>query len=339
MLTGIPQNINNTETQSGRTSLNVTGQNYTQPDSAQQTIPAITPEDTSSTRIYFKIPAYQEQRNSIDELYTNNFLLVIPHKTISQEFDTSLLTKYKIPHKVLSVSEKPKAIVKVEKSGFEGRERSESSLDWIPLILLLTLFIFSWMKILYQKYIFQVISGIINYQASVRLYRERNVLFQNMSIGLNLIFSLNVGLLIFFFIQYFKLPQVYSNDTICIAIYNFGIILIINIKTVIIRIIGYLFQKQDEFHEYVHNINLYNKNIGLFLFPVVILFPYIADQIKPAVIWAGLLIWGIMILFRTIRGFQIIIRKEVSPFYLILYLCTVEILPVLILIKLTATLI
>jgi hypothetical protein len=46
-------------------------------------------------------------------------------------------------------------------------------------------------------------------------------------------------------------------------------------------------------------------------------------------LWAGALMLGAGIIFKIIRGYQIIIRKDVLFIYLILYLCTLEILPLL----------
>jgi hypothetical protein len=160
-----------------------------------------------------------------------------------------------------------------------------------------------------------------------------------MSLGLNLVFALNLGLFIFFFLQYFSIEQQFPNKIVNVLVYSLGLIVLYSIKTFSCRLIGFLFKVPNEFAEYIHNINLFNKNIGLFLFPIVILYPYIDESIRPAVLYLGIAILSIMFLLRTIRGFQIIMRKGVSFFYLILYLCAIEILPVLIVVKYSTTMI
>ncbi len=301
----------------------------------------ITPEDTSSSRIYYNIPPYQHQRTTLDELYNDNFFLAITYKTISQHFDTSLMRLYGINTQTIVAPLINKPLSSKEKSGFIGAQRAESSMNWLPVVLLFSLFVFSWIKILYQKYVFQVVTSLINYQVSLRLLRERNVLFRNMAFGLNIVFALNLGLFVFFFAQYFGFEQIKisSNNIINVLIYSTFSIILYGIKTFFCRVLGYIFLVRDEFAEYIHNIYLLNKNIGLFLFPIIIIFPYITEPIKPIVLYLGILVLLIMFFLRTIRGFQIIMRKGVSMFYLILYLCAIEILPVLLVVKYSATLI
>jgi hypothetical protein len=296
-------------------------------------------KDTSSVKIHHQINPVEHKRNDQDELYGNNFLLAIPHKNLSQNFDTTLLKSKPKQDTVpaqnhITVS----SAVVLEKNGFEGKPRNVS-IDWLPGILLISLFTFSWMKLLYQKYLVQVITSTVNYNVSQRLFRERNVLFRNMALGLNLVFAVNTGLFIFFILSYFNIDQVSQKPLNNILLYSFAVTLLYNIKTFFCKMLGNIFMVKEEFSEYVHNINLYNKNIGLFLFPVVILFPYVNDNIKPFIIYLGILTITSMFLLRIYRGLQIIMRKGVSTFYLILYLCAVEILPVLVLIKYSITLI
>jgi hypothetical protein len=56
---------------------------------------------------------------------------------------------------------------------------------------------------------------------------------------------------------------------------------------------------------------------------------YLPEGFVGALLWAGILILGAGIIFKLLRGYQIIIRKDVLFIYLILYLCTLEILPLL----------
>lgn len=210
---------------------------------------------------------------------------------------------------------------------------------WLPGILLPGLFLFTWIKYAYSKYLVQIVSSTVNYQVSGRLFRERNALLRNMSVGLNLIFAINVGLLVLYLFNFYHITQINHNLFISLLIYSIGITVVYTVKIFFCKVLGYIFLVREEFAEYVHNVTLFNKNIGMFLFPVVILYPYVDHPLKPVVIYTGIVLYIIMILLRSLRSFQIIIRKGVSVFYLILYLCAVEILPVLLLIKLSSTMI
>jgi Domain of unknown function (DUF4271) len=297
------------------------------------------PEDTSSV-LNVNIPYFQ-QSHSFDSLCNENFLANMADKNISQHFDTTLLSKFGVVKKIKTAKvipiEKTKPVPVI--SGLNGKLRVNDYMNWVPLILLMSLFAFALIKIQYKRYVDQVITSLINYQVSLRLLRERNVLFRNMSLGMNLVFGLNLGLFIYFILQNFGVKQQFSDKFLNVLLYSGGLILLYMVKSFTCRMIGFLFKVQSEFIEYVHNINLFNKNIGLFLFPVVIAFPYINENIQPFVIYLGISILVIMVFLRTVRSIQIIMRKGVSLFYLILYLCAIEILPVLLVVKYSATLV
>lgn len=226
-----------------------------------------------------------------------------------------------------------------QKNYIEGKLRYKSEMNWLVIVLLSALFIFSWVKVLYQKYILQIVGSVIDYQISSRLFRERNIFFRNVSIGLNFIFALNLGLLIYYILDYYTIGQIVDGKFSSLVIYSSAIILLYSIKSVTCKLIGYIFLVQEEFAEYMHNVIIFNKNIGLFLFPIVIVYPYIHEKLQPIILYIGVGLLIIMVLMRAYRGFQIIIRKGVPIFYLILYLCAIEILPALLLLKLSSTLI
>lgn len=317
----------------------------------------INPEDTSSIKLNHPYYAFKHDLTITDKLHRENFLLGIPTKNLS-EFQNFSPVQFKdtlalVGHDTLkSIHPKDSSIllpkmvtasksipVIMKPQGIDGTLRSESSLNWLVGLLLISLFVFSWMKILYQKYMVQEIVSLINYQASLRLQREKNILFKNLSIGLSVVFSINMGLFIYFLISYFHLTNLFQSEFYSVLFYCFAVAAFYSVKSLLCHTIGYLFLSQSKFSEYIHNITVFNKNTGLFLFPIVVMFPYVAEQIKPVVLYTGIvLLLGIFIL-RILRGFQIILHQGVSTFYLILYLCAVEILPILLIVKYSSTLI
>jgi len=261
-----------------------------------------------------------------------NIYVLIAGKNITNHFYSTELTRIDTTNKLTNNQIIAKELV-IKNTGFEGKIKQESALSWLPGILLFSLFTFSFIKIIYRKYVLQVLYSLINYQASVRLLRDRNVLFRNMAVGLNLVFGINAGLFVYFMLDYFKIGQIQSNSFISFLIYALCIIVLFNLKFILCKTLGFLFLVHEIFEEYIHNENLSNKIIGLLLFPIIILIPYIPLSIKAIVLYTGMVMLVILFVLRIIRGIQIIIRKEVSPFYLILYLCTIEILPLLIMVK------
>lgn len=297
----------------------------------------ILPADTISTRHHhYNYPFSSPQPVVLKN--RDNFLLNIPTKTYIQPQQTFTNTRdvaQTDSAALLPLIEQPL----LTNNYFQGSVKAETGMNWIVITLLVSLFTFSWLKMAYEKFILQIVGAMVNYQVSLRLLRERNVLFKNISLGLNFTFSLNVGLFIFYLFDFFGYDQVLPYKFASMLLYTLAVISIYSLKSGACKFLGYVFLVKDEFDEYIHNVRLYNKNIGLFLFPIIVIYPFIMDPVKPYVIYAGFLIIGTLILLRIHRGFQIIMKKGVSIFYLILYLCAMEILPVLLMIKLAASLI
>lgn len=298
---------------------------------------SVLPADTITTRHHqynypFSSPLPVVLKNS------DNFLLNIPAKTYiqpQQAFTDSM--RYSKKDSVVLQSSLMQA--SSASNNFQGSVKAETGMNWLIITLLVSLFTFSWMRMVYEKFIVQIVGAMVNYQVSLRLFRERNVLFKNISLGLNFTFALNCGLFIFYVVDFLGMEQALPYKFLSMLVYTMGVAIIYSLKSGTCKFLGYVFLVKDEFDEYIHNVRLYNKNIGLFLFPVIIVYPFIGDPAKPYIIYSGFLIIGMLILLRIHRGFQIIMKKGVSIFYLILYLCAIEILPVLLLIKFAASLI
>ena len=73
--------------------------------------------------------------------------------------------------------------------------------------------------------------------------------------------------------------------------------------------------------------------IGIVLLPIISILPYVPDSIAPWVFYAGFFVIILLYILRIFRGLQISFKNRLSIFYLILYLCALEIMPTLILFK------
>lgn len=226
-----------------------------------------------------------------------------------------------------------------EITGFEGNARVADSNGWYIFVLLIALSIFAWGKALYQKYLLQILASVYNYQISIQLFRDKNALFRNLSIILQFLFPINIGLLIYLLIDYYSFNQVFQWPLASIAVYSASVFVFFRLKTLLYKFLGVIFKVEEDFHEIQHHMNTFNQTTGVILLPFIISIPFLNEEFKPVLIISLFLFIGIIGMLFLYRGFQIVIRKQVSIFFLILYLCAVEILPVVLLIKTSYTII
>ena len=96
---------------------------------------------------------------------------------------------------------------------------------------------------------------------------------------------------------------------------------------------GNLSGESDVFNEYLMTVYNSYRFSSVMLFGVVVLLAYTVFLSDHAYFSIGAIVLIVFYLYRIIRLFLIFIKRNMSILYLILYLCALEILPVLILVR------
>jgi hypothetical protein len=224
---------------------------------------------------------------------------------------------------LVSVNAKESATIRLQ-------ERFLGYGNWFFLVLLFILLLFIWIKVFYNKFFSFIANSLVSYQLSAKLFNERNFLLRRVSLVLNVIYHFVLAIFIFEVFTYYKIyPLKLNSYNLFLFILNV-LILFTLARTILLGLFNSLFQTAPIVTEYVHNNFIVNKSLGIALFPVVICICYFPDQLTVILYFTGIFLIGIGILFKIIRGYQIIIRRDILFSYLILYLCTLEILPLFI---------
>lgn len=113
-----------------------------------------------------------------------------------------------------------------------------------------------------------------------------------------------------------------------------SVLVLFGLKIVAIRVIGFIFDISRLLRKYITVLYLgyFNTGIVLLVFATIIsLMPY---QQAGWLIWTAIGLCGLFLFFRVAQvAVELLINYRFPKFYLFMYLCTLEIAPVLILIK------
>ncbi|KPK85829.1 MAG: hypothetical protein AMS27_06470 [Bacteroides sp. SM23_62_1] len=206
----------------------------------------------------------------------------------------------------------------------------DMSPDWLMGIIIVSLIVLAWLKLFYHKFINNTAISLWNFQLSKKEFRDQNIFSRRVAFILNLNYIIIGGLFIYLVFSYFRINP-YNLGPFPLYLFSAGLLLIILlINQILLLLAGFIFNQQENFMEYLHQILLIYKNIGIFFIPVVLCIAYIQDNLRIYLIISGIALFLLGYLFRFVKGIQIIIKKDVLLLYLILYLCTLEILPVVI---------
>jgi Domain of unknown function (DUF4271) len=163
--------------------------------------------------------------------------------------------------------------------------------------------------------------------------RDTGVLFQWQSTLLNLSAFISISMLCYLIFRHYDIviPRVDQFVTwlICFAI----IISAVTLRHLACNIIGSISDEQEIFREYLIGIYQAYRFAGILFLILSVLILYTVTVPVKIYFFAGITIAGLLYILRIIRLFLIFIRRHVSLLYLILYLCALEILPVVILVK------
>jgi hypothetical protein len=210
----------------------------------------------------------------------------------------------------------------------------DAQFDWITILIVAIFLLLGWVSLFNKKYLGSLVKAVVSYKEANNLYREKNSLMLRASFIINIIFITAISLFIIQLNQYLSLGTEKIAKHLLYLFIMVGFMGLYMIRFISAKFIGFVFLQQRTFSEYLHNVNIYTKVTGLFLLPVVIALQYLAVEYLIVFIWIGLITIGILYFLQTLRAFQILIRNNVSIFYMILYLCAFEITPFLMIYKL-----
>jgi hypothetical protein len=212
---------------------------------------------------------------------------------------------------------------------FPGKKIFRSNPDWLVGVLVISILLFASVRLIFNKYLSQLLQSTTNYSTFSRTFRERYFNLLHASFRLDLIFSLNLALFSYQILNTFKInlgaSKSYSVYLICLGI----VIGYFWSKKIIYYILGVLTESKAEVQEYLFSITVFNRVLGLFLLPVTAIIAFVPLSQTEPMLLIGVIIIFIFYIMSLIRGGKIFLKKHFSISYLILYLCTLEILPLL----------
>jgi hypothetical protein len=202
---------------------------------------------------------------------------------------------------------------------------------WIHVLLFLSFTMIVILRVFDFRRLVALVQGFARASSVAVMYREESALSSRVSFFLIVNFLLMGSLFIWqslgVLLDHYPAPV----DMFWIGL---AILVMYVIKILSVRMLGFIFEMRDAAQEYIYNIVLFNKTVGLILFPITLCLAY-ARQLPPEwLVIAGLVSWAIVLVYRFIRLSWIgLAGKGVSFLYIILYLCTLEILPFVVIIK------
>jgi hypothetical protein len=273
--------------------------------------------------------AFTCSRNSIADVnyYDSANFIYLVDSSLSDRFPFLFTTM----NRQRSLAEKESILVHLK----EGTNvpKNPYQVDWIVSIIIVSAFLYAVLRTTSAK-IFRGLLRFISFSSiNESASREMPEIFQWQSTLFNLTSFLNISLFGFLLaIRYgITLPSV--GGFVLWAAFLGIVIAAITLRHIVCRLTGNLSGQDEIFSEYLAGIYHSYRIAGFLLLITNVLILY--TTIVPVNFYfnIGFIVISVLYLIRILRLFLIFLNRHVSILYLILYLCALEILPVVILVK------
>jgi hypothetical protein len=203
----------------------------------------------------------------------------------------------------------------------------------VALVLFISFCVFVWLYIANAKRLNQLFKSFSPNRTN-QLSRDEYSGSNRTGLFLSLLFLFSITLFTGQVLEFYGLTS--RGDHTFMYLFIAGALLIMYlVKFIFIRLSGFIFKTGKEALDYSSALFVFINILGLIMLPVVICLEF-AKQANPRIfIYAGFFFIVSFLALRLLRGIVIGVNSNrVSKFYLFLYLCTLEIIPFVILVKL-----
>lgn len=237
---------------------------------------------------------------------------------------------YQFPEKRLPVT-----YIKVINNLRDGRDLPQNPIhhDWIIVIIFLAAYLWLIVRTTTRSIFPELTRFILFRGINESSARDTGALFTWQSTILNFISFMIIGLFAYCAAEWYNFIPEGISSFLFMLISLVAVIFAITFRHFVCLAAGNLSGKSETFNEYLINVYQSYRFSAVIVFAVVILLVYTVILPPQVYFIFGTIVLIIFYLLRVFRLFLIFMKSNISVLYLILYLCALEILPVLILVK------
>ncbi|RYY34165.1 MAG: DUF4271 domain-containing protein [Sphingobacteriaceae bacterium] len=214
-------------------------------------------------------------------------------------------------------------------TGIERRTRN----GWIIGVVVLILLYAGFLRLALAKDIDKVLQSVFNRQLVSQNDDGNSVLSTWSFLGLLILFGLVFGVFFYQLAAYYQVYYPLSGVNLLMAL-AVSVVLLLVLKLFMLKFIGFVFQISEVTNRYIAILSLTYFALTFIALPVTVCLSLINIELTPLILLMALVLSGVILVWLYLRNSIIIISNfRFSKFYLFLYLCALEICPILILIK------
>jgi len=206
--------------------------------------------------------------------------------------------------------------------------------DWVFYFYCALLLFLSFIQLAFDRYFADLFRVFFNTSLRQKQIREQLTQAPLPSLLLNILFFISGGAFIYFLMEHYSLNSGYS-AAIEILFGIGGIALIYLGKFIFITLLGWIFDKKDASENYLFNVFMVNKIVGLVLIPLGILLAYSSAGWKDVIVTLSAISIIVLILMRVVRCYAAVSHPlKINFIHYIVFMGAFEVIPLLVIYRL-----
>ena len=208
--------------------------------------------------------------------------------------------------------------------------------SWVMIIIALSVMILGYLFSAFKTRFNAFLKTVFTIRIGNQISHEEYSLSHPTAIFLSINFLITAPLFILQAISSKKISLSFVDFSFLSYLLIVGFVLAVYlVKILSLKIIGYIFNSRVAISEYIFLIFLINQIIGIGFIPIILFIAYGKESFTNGFVYAGITLFILAYFVRIGKGaITALYSRKISVFYLFLYLCAFEILPLLLGVKL-----
>jgi len=199
--------------------------------------------------------------------------------------------------------------------------------DWILVVGIMLLIFMTYVKVQFSQVIKRLLTSVVNFQFAKQLVNEKSSVVQKSSWFLLTLFVISFSLFLSAFIYYIN-PDSAHNPYLFLLVFLFvsGFYLL---KISLYFLIGYLTDNLSQTRLIMSHFSVFYRTLSLLFTPLSLVLFFIQLRFLASILIVMVLLFVIFSLMRIYRAFFLSLQMKFSYLFIFLYLCTIELIPLL----------
>ncbi|MEH6306125.1 DUF4271 domain-containing protein [Olivibacter sp. CPCC 100613] len=205
---------------------------------------------------------------------------------------------------------------------------------WVLYAVFSLFLFFALIRMFFMKDLEAIATSFYSNRVLLQVSKEDNLITSWPFVFLYLLFGFTIGLFLYLFVSYSQIQPGYSEIGLFFTITALVLVLFV-VKILITRTIGFVFGIQKLVRDYISILYLSYFNAAIIFLPLLLVLSLAPTAYVKVWVLVSCAVGLFVFAMQFIRASNTVLKSyQFSKFYLFIYLCTLEVGPILILIKL-----